>query len=320
MFKCFAKEFSILALAFFTGVLGIWIGQSSAEQAPNLRTICIGRYLVDVPENLEILEHYGSVGSVLVEVLGPGSPQDLERLFDRRIMDLRQGRAYFQSIPLIYKDHRSLADVKIVAYRADSTALGTTFADWTEEAYVSRGGRLFRLEKVVAAEAADVAQAELIQVARAVRPREDTEIPTGDGTCLPGAFVSLPPVSEVAGATIGVITESGALGLQFSFVQRSPQDPLLIIDTRFRNSHSEVIEIAGYPGEQLLLDQSSVNFGAIAGQASGPDTWGHLIRVEFYDQRSDTSQNPFPSVYSRGVWQSVLQSIRHRAPGRPDFD
>jgi hypothetical protein len=292
------------------GASGIGKGNGMADETVALRTLCIGRYLVDVPAELELMELYGTINAVQIERLTSGEEKDLAKVFDARVAALQQGRAAFQGIPLIYKDQRTVEDVRIVAYRSDTTALGTTFEDWTEEAYVSRGGVLFRLEAVMEPANADAAQAELVKIAKAVQPRADTEVPRGIGVCVPGAFVAVPPMSEAAGATLGLVTDDGPLGLEFSFAQRMPHHLPLAVDTAFNDPRAEIIEIAGHPGQQLLLDDTYLNFGATAGQPSSADTWGYLFRVEYYDQRVERSKGPLSNAQASDVWPRVLQSIR----------
>lgn len=303
---------AVLALGLMFGLTGLWKGTGMADEITQWRTLCIGRYLVDVPAELDLLEFYGSVNAVQIQPLGPGDAKDRDRLFDARIAELRDGRATSQGIGLIYKDHRTVGEVRIVAHRADTSALGTTFADWTEEAFVVSDGALFRLQGVIEPGTADTAQSELAQIAGAVQPRGETEVPRGVGTCVPGAFVAVRPMSEAAGATLGLITDDGALGLQVSFVQRAPHHLPLAVDTRLNIPAARDTEIAGYPGQQAMLDETYLNFGAMAGQASTPDTWGHMFRVEYYDQRSDRSQGPVTADQARALWPRVLQSIRQK--------
>lgn len=300
----------IFALGF--GVSAIWKTQGVADEVTPLRTLCIGRYLVDVPAELELLELYGTVNAVQITPLGAGDAKELERVFAQRVVALREGRADFQGISLIYKDQRAVGEVRIVAYQTDTTALGTMFEDWTEEAYVSKGSTLFRLETVVEPATAEATRADLVQIAKAVVPRAEGEVPHGEGTCVSGAFVAVPPMSEATGATVGLNTDDGPLGLQFSFAQRAPNQPPLEVGTKFNQSGAEDIAIAGYSGQQLLQQDSFINFAAIAGQPNAPGQWGQLFQVEYYDQRSDASQGPITAEQVRAIWPRVLQSIRPR--------
>lgn len=304
----------IAALIFALG-FGVSAGlktQAMADEVTPLRTLCIGRYLVDVPASLELLEFYGIVNTVQITPLGAGDAKDLEQIFAQRVVALREGQADYQGISLIYKNQRAVGEVRIVAYKTDTTALGTMFEDWTEEAYVSKGGTLFRLETVVEPETAEATQADLVQIAKAVFPRAQDEIPRGEGTCLPGAFVAVPPMSEATGATVGLNAEEGALGLQFSFAHRAPHQIPLEVNTNINHSDAEDIEIAGYSGQQFLQQDRYIHFAAVAGQPTAPGQWGHSFLVEYYDQRRDASQGTISVDQVRALWPAVLQSIRPR--------
>ena len=304
----------VVALTFALGFGASAIGQTQplVDPVAPLRTLCIGRYLVDVPAALDLLERYGIVNAVQITPLGPGDATDLDRIFAQRVVALREGQADFQGISLIYKDQRAVGEVRIVAYQTDTTALGTMFEDWTEEAYVSKGGTLFRLETVIEPATAAATQADLVQIATAVFPRAEGEVPHGEGTCVPGAFVAVPPMSEATGATVGLNTDDGALRLQFSFAHRAPHHLPLEVDTNLNQSGAEEIEIAGYSGQQLLQQDRYIHFAAIAGQPTAPGQWGHLVLVEYYDQRSAPLQGTIPADQMRAMWPGVLQSIRLR--------
>ncbi len=284
-----------------------------AEDLGAARTWCIGRHLVEVPAVFEPVEHYGIIEGMRIDALGPGSPADLSGLAKTRVAELKAGRGTDQGVALVYKDDRREGDIWVVAHRIDTSALGTTFEDWTEEAYLSSGGEMYRITAAIAAADAARAQGGLLTLARALSPRAEGEVPPGTGACLPGAFAEVGPVSEAHGMTFSHESGEKPLGLRVEVVLRRPDDVPLEVEADLPGGlRARAVEIAGLPGRAVSNTTGAVGFGAVAGQPQTDGTAGVKITVEYFDERPEFGAAPVTRDQAAALWPVLLNSIREK--------
>ncbi|UWQ79083.1 hypothetical protein K3725_17575 [Leisingera sp. S132] len=273
------------------------------------KTHCIGRLLVEVPTEFEVLRHDGTVRARRVERIGPGDERDLQQITADRVRALRNKEVIEAGDPKIFLGTEDLNGVTGIKSILDTSVMGVQISEpWDEEAFVLSEGVIFRLYGVASEERLASHRRSLSLVANAIRPRAQGEISVGEGTCLENSFFALAPGNEQIGATFVHASERAIL-LRVSTSVRDPGNGTLDFSA-IQGTDGEPVRIAGFEGKELRLWDGPVNLSAIVGQQPGADRPGYKITLEYSDSRKETGSPPFTREEARSFWESFTGSIQ----------
>ncbi|UWQ79084.1 hypothetical protein K3725_17580 [Leisingera sp. S132] len=293
-----------LVLAAFT-----LLGSMAMAETEKTKTHCIGRLLVEVPEEFEVLRHDGTVRETRIERIGPGTERDAERLYEERVRALRDGEVTIDTVKMLYRDVGRIGALRTVSMLIDWTDGGFQPQEpWREETYVSSEGTIFHLETSMDNGNADAARSDIQAVADAIHPRTAGDMPAGEGTCLENSFFALAPGNEQIGATFVHATERAIL-LRVSTSVRDPGNGTLDFSA-IQGTDGEPVRIAGLEGKELRLWDGPINLSAIVGQQPGLDRPGYKVTLEYSDSRKDAASPPYTREEARSSWESFTGSIQ----------
>ncbi|WP_417842488.1 hypothetical protein [Thalassospira sp.] len=301
-------NFKALA-ALVTGLLILMTtGRSVMAKDMETRTYCVGRFLVDVPAEFEVLNFGGSVRGIRIKHLGPGDEKHAEQFFSERVRKLKAGEFYKDTAKMLFRRVDQIGYLRTVSYLDDWTEFGFQPQEpWAEETFVSVDGVVFQLETAMDDESEDSSQADLLSVAKAIRPRELGDIPKGSGTCLKDAFFSLPAGNENIGATFIHPTERSIL-LRISTVVRDPGGRALDFSA-IEGADGDPVSIAGLKGKELHLQNKQINLSAMVGRQPTRSAPGYKITLEYSDSRTEAGAAPVTLEDAEAIWETLIKNM-----------
>ncbi len=278
--------------------------------AAEFKTWCMGRHLFDVPVNLEPVENYSVVDTMVVDRVGEGGDRELDIYLNDRITALRNGLDQEDGTRVFYRMDTRLGDVRIVAHEIDTSLLGVPAEDWSEEAYVTRDGVLFRVSRAMFPEDADAARGTLVAFARSLKPRDDATAPQSGNLCLPGAEARLAPTTEAHGVTFAPGDETGPVGLRIETVFR-PADapPLEVSEAMPGGPGSQDVVLAGLEGRLLEANDPDIGRLLVAGHVNEGGRDGVRVILEYYDERAEAGTEPYDTDWVDAVWARLRESF-----------
>lgn len=301
----------IKALALIAALGQTVNGAAMADQDLSYETWCIGRHLVEVPASFEVLENFGTLNAMQIEVLGAGDQEALDRLVTDRADALEAGRVEDDGALMAYRGRYRDSEVQVVAHELDfGQDPGTSFT-WSEEAYVLRDRMMMRVTQVLSEDEEDGPRAQLLELARNVVPRSRKGAPKRAGACLPDALATVPHTTEAHGMTFAPGDADGApVGLEITILSRSPEDPPLDPEMP-RGSAPEPLSLAGLEGRMV---QEPDRFGpsriAVLAREARADQPAVRVQFSYYDQRAEPGAEPYTEAYVQTLWSHLLTTFR----------
>jgi len=300
-------NFKALA-ALVTGLLILMTtGHTVMAKTMETKTYCVGRLLVDVPTEFEVMDFGGSINGLKIERLGTGNEKDLQNRIADRIQALEDKKVIEGGDPVIFLGTEDVGGFTIIKHILDTSIMGQITEPWTEEAYVLSDGVIFHLIGTGTKDKLDFYRENMLSVANAIHPRELTEIPSEPGFCLKDAFVALPPGNENIGASFIYPTERSIL-LRISTVVREPGGRTLDFSA-IEGADGDPVNIAGLKGKELRLQNKEINLSAMVGQQPTKSMAGYKITLEYSDSRDDAGSEPVTGEDAKNIWEKLIKDM-----------
>jgi hypothetical protein len=317
-----------------------------AKMTENMKTICVGRYLVDVPVQADISLSHERVAGFEIETIVETEEAFRDRLVAREGDINARGPATDGTGGIVEARDLRVPDMigRTLIFGRNRGYLmkqGLRVDDEfvSVEAYAHTGGVSF----ILTAKYADEARARLAEALLArLRLRRDEEIPTVPGFCIARAvFVEPLPVSKAEHVTLHLgLPGHPDMGLAFTSMPGGRTDRGLlarVADTNAESSADEMLRVTtlrsgqrainGIDGEEVLERVRELNFTTgysfmweAPGSTDDPSQSYLLLNME-------TGTNPRPggkpvdsSLHEDAVltlWDSISSSIRLRKSGPP---
>lgn len=176
-----------------------------ADIAAEMKTICLGRFLIDVPRSATVIYGPARVPLYLSRIEGLGSSLDIEV---KRALKKIEEESEFARGDLI-GNSSMLGKVLAGVGQHHKIVFGVgrgSFADYNIQSFISLGDDLFLQEYEIDANGNAYLKAVdlLIDVAQSLVRRADDEIPNEPGVCLDGAFLREPSRYMLEEVTLGI--------------------------------------------------------------------------------------------------------------------
>ena len=154
----------------------------------NMRTVCVGRFLVDIPEQMLPDKYWQSLaGFGDIEILGRERQTRLmlELLVEKRELELR--KILHETEGSVFKETVVLGDLaRLVVYEEDNSIVGY----YIVEGYVLNDERLFKLSYKTTDARLGETKNKVAQAITQIQRRENDTIPQGRGVCIDGGLIS----------------------------------------------------------------------------------------------------------------------------------
>jgi hypothetical protein len=310
------------------------------EYTQNMKAICVGRYLIDVPGQFKLTGMAQTVNGIEIERLPKevASPRSFEmesERMGRTLKDESSNEAYHPyGVPISLDSNGRLF-----------TLLRGTEAEGVVRTigFILRGRSIFKLTLDYAFEDLGSARREIGDLAQRITIRDSASPLTTNGLCIDGGFVSGKGFDqEKASASFEM---AGYPGLTFGVtVQRAlPPDgqinqklheryerawsfPVLGTDPHdlFKLSRKAAITVNGQEGQELVIVLSEKDAKELKAQAEiygdgsvERQEYGMLLLNDTHDNIYAPSKKLatiFPDDTALAIWDAVVKSIRPR-PG-----
>ncbi|RCW77725.1 hypothetical protein DFP89_1615 [Paracoccus lutimaris] len=321
------KIILILLGALSIALLMWWRSEMHAQDVKNkvgeMKSYCIGRYVIDVPDRFEMIYPDASIGlprPVRVIGLGPLKAAQLPDYVAGRIEELRAG-VEERGVNFRYAGASQLGDIQLVATEKYNPYLTDSKSRFINvEAYYVRHGHLFRARADVFDTLDEVAhlgdgpqQVGLSEIADATWPRENDVIPSQPGICADRALIDLPVVNDMASAGF---KDPDAFGVGMSFdtsEQRAAQ-----VDIRENwlfgmvGARAKIAGISGRAGQKTSHRDRILWFEAHGVEGGAVGEPSREVRLELFKNDVDLDAEPYPVAEMEAIWEAVLPSVRRR--------
>lgn len=317
---------SLLAAALLTFASGGVAGAAPKQRGPEMKTLCVGRFLLDVPAATSIQPGY-VYARKKVETTTGVSAEAFRQQVAARVATLKAAR------------HRSGESMSVSETRFDDDAVLVT--SWVSDS--SRAGHRQELyvldpthnvQYLVSGETEGAKLPAAIENYRALRPRisyrDPSAIPNTAGFCIDSGFIAGNRINSEE-MTIGLRPRAypGARMTLMSYVTGKPDRPLL------QRTSDVPPEYAAAQARMRNLRRGERNAGPIQGQEILAHTEGDGRKMYAFlwesQGRAESLQLPFLSLQllteekaqapafqddaqALGLWDQVLGSLRLR-PG-----
>ncbi|GJI99163.1 hypothetical protein RugamoR57_58810 [Duganella caerulea] len=208
------------------------------------KTICVGRFLIDIPQESEVV--YGPTSLPWPITAYPGKGDSIDAIIAERLGEW-DGKKAWASGPLIESGssvgkmiNGGMPNQKIIfgvskgssrIYRIDS--------------YIKVNGDLFIQQADPISSEKDLAVQELNAIAASLRSRGELEIPRQPGVCIEAGFVSDPNISDYEALNIGIrLAEYPDVHLSLSVTKKDALVESDALEPRLRQAE----EIASHSG------------------------------------------------------------------------
>lgn len=252
-----------------------------------VRTICFGRFLVDIPVRSTISYGPASVESDIL-FLRNGS-KDLEKIVSSRLAEIGKEISYLPKY--------EIADLPLVGTTIEGAVNGQKIlvgavnsVGYVIDSFIPIGDDIF-VQKFGPVPAETDYIPRINSIASRIRPRSEYEIPEGRGICIEGGFVEFEPVRERV--TIGLrFNEFPDIRLSIDAHKNQGRLPLGSGPNKLREearSNAEALELGNFFARIKILRNGTRQIGAWEGEEL-------VTRRPVYKEDTDAHEFRFHSM------------------------
>ena len=298
-------NFKALA-ALVTGLLILMTtGHTVMAKTMETKTYCVGRLLIDVPTEFEVMDFGGSVRGIRIERVASGDEKEAERLFSERVRKLKAGEFYKDTVKMLFRSVDQVGSLRTLSYLVDWSDAGFQPQEpWTVETFVSVDAVVFHLETAMDNESKNSSEADLVSVASAIRPREFDEIPKETGVCLKDAFVALPHGTENAHALFR--DPEQFVGMEVDFLTRKAGERDIDL-TAPESDIGNSVSIAGLKGREAKDYGKEFFFHAAVGKQVAASHNGYAVDLSYFDRRKNFGSEPYSQSFAEKAWENLIE-------------
>ena len=185
--------------------MGAVMRSESLEFFDKTKTVCIGRFLIDVPETAKIIYGPADVSLPIERYIGKGS--EINEIVKSRLLEVEEER--FLASNALRKSTSLLGNVIDGGMPYQKIVFGVSKASgsfYRIQSYVQVGNDLFVQEGEAYGEKDDyiLMIKTMNSIASKLRSRADGEISSGEGICIDGGFVNETSRLDYENLTLGI--------------------------------------------------------------------------------------------------------------------
>ncbi len=294
-------------------VANIW-SRSLQDYFVESKTVCAGRYDLDIPATFDIRINSAGLNGFAVEPLGRMDRDAFEATVDARRRALQNGITDLAGETIRLRWSRDSADVRILAVDVDFDVPGIVRSGYRIEAYRWINEQVFKLDgRIVGArESRDLTN--LMDVAAGLR------VGDGPGFCFDGG--RYPDVLPTQG--VSAFIHDPALtgyGLRLSIYEGTSAPSDIADPAGTRSLRAKRRQIAGHRGYEVQIvtrgetgydNREVLKFLAFAGKAGRRGEPFVKISATLFKNAASADAPPYDVEMSRALWDLVLTSLRTR--------
>ncbi|MBU9214806.1 T6SS immunity protein Tli4 family protein [Burkholderia gladioli] len=312
----FATCLVAVALATLAGCNHQQDANTSSSLRPtseSMRTVCVGRYTVDLPRSADHFKMAQSFNGIRIDARSPSNAQQLhEAILQAAPVDASMATGSLSSPPI------DMPDGGVFQLSNDGEDLHTL------RAYILKQDVAFSFSVQVLSDSVAGAKVAIAKLMQSVRPRHNLETPTEPGFCIDNGFIPGAP-SDLESVYLigdlpesksgfGIGTDTASRGTQKNIIERlSSLPPALanLVSSSSKTLRSRSWNVAGRDGDEHdVVDRSastaSFEWTAMPGEDRARDPWID-IKLDSDGPVSESEQNQLLVV-----WDEILNSLKWR--------
>lgn len=304
------------------------------EYTKSMQTVCVGRYLIDMPSQLNLQSTTQAVNGIQIQRLpkimaGHGSFKYEMELVERK---LREELAKLEYSGILKVTPMGENGMVIVYFRQSRKKRVVEI-----EAYTLKNLTTYKLKYGSAADDIDVALNEISTLASIIETRDNANIPTSPGLCIDGGFISgkgfdqeevSADFEERENAGFGFSLKSifapSVKGSDFeSRIDRiEKQKTRSMFKEAFVNlktKRNTPIELAGTAGKEWIFTddlegaQGLTAMADTAGDGTHLHQWLELQMINSSKNKAEHASTKLSDETAVSVWDAVIKTIRPRS-------
>lgn len=312
----FATCLVTIALATLTGCNHQQDESMSSSPKPtseSMRTVCVGRYTVDLPRSADHFKMAQSFNGIRIDVRTPSNDQQLrEAILQAAPVGASMATGSLSSPP------NDMPPGGVFQVSNDGEDLHTL------RAYILKQDVAFSFSVQVLSDSVAGAKVAISKLMQSVRPRGNLETPTEPGLCIDNGFIPGAPSDREfvylignlpeSKSGFGVGTDTASRGTKKNIIERLATLPpalanLVSSSSKTLRSHSR--NVAGRDGDEYdVVDKSastaSFEWTAMPGDDRALEPWID-IKLDSDGPVSESEQNQLLVV-----WDAILNSVKRR--------
>ncbi|MYM95063.1 T6SS immunity protein Tli4 family protein [Duganella vulcania] len=167
------------------------------------KTICVGRFLIDVPQKSEVV--YGPTSLPWPIIAYPGKGNSIDKIVAERLSELAEEKDW--AIGPLADEDSSVGKIVNGAVPNQKIIFGVSKESggiYRIDSYIKVDSDLFIQKANPISSRKDETVRELNAIAASLRSRDELEVPTQPGVCIEAGFVSDPNIAGYEALNIGV--------------------------------------------------------------------------------------------------------------------
>ena len=207
-------RYLLLSTIIISGTYSIENTSANSKNMPNpkidhifikTKTICVGRFLIDVPDNASIV--YGPAHVPFPIRVYKGKPPAMESMINERLLEVKKEKKFAEG-PLRENDNiiGKVIDGVMPGQKIIFGVSQQSGIFYRAHSYLPHGESIFvqEVDSFSGKREYGSTVQELNVIARLLRPRGELEIPQAPGICIEDGFVTEPPQTMREYVTLGI--------------------------------------------------------------------------------------------------------------------
>ncbi|OSQ43092.1 T6SS immunity protein Tli4 family protein [Thalassospira sp. MCCC 1A01428] len=277
-----------------------------AENSNNVsvKTYCIGRYLIDIPNDFTMKGRDDIINGVEIRLLDPAGDTNLETIARQNQIPAKTGLTPLENRE---KENRNV----IISGQKYNTIGDITL--WEMRAFSRIDDHVFQFDYSAININFDEASHHLQNIITKTQYRAEGSIPDMDGSCLADAFVAMPPMAGsdfTAGFNLPDQDIPYGISLQFSYTEQAPE---MALDPQ----HAKERPFLGMKAQESLEEvtndharDSGTFFWLETIKAPSANEPALHVNLQLFKQNDFPNSEPYTLERNLAFWNTIVESVR----------
>lgn len=285
-----------------------------SEERFEYKTVCVGRYNVDIPTNFDVMFTHTALNGYKIEPLGKMTDSAVRAQAEARARALEGGIVNAEGERITLLKVMNAGNLRIIASQVDLSDLGVTLETYDVEAFTHQNGVGYMLTGTVALEA------EATDLQRLSEAATGLQQGAGSGFCFEGGHQPQVQAREDVYAFLHDPDLEG-FGLELSINEEQQADAPREDPGSNASPNARPVSIAGLSGYETRFsadkpvkqgEETVMSFSAFVGAAAEVGDPFSSISVELFKVAASLEEPPYPLEAATEIWARALTSLQRR--------
>ncbi|MFT6452426.1 MAG: hypothetical protein ACJA06_001927 [Halocynthiibacter sp.] len=311
----------LLVLAAIVAVLLAWISWKNfwwrytmSEASFEYRTVCVGRYNVDIPKNFDVMFTHTALNGFAIEPLGAMSDSAVRDRAEARARALEGGFVNEEGERINLLKAMNTGPLRIVASQVDLSDLGVTVESYDIEAFTHQNGAGYALTGTVLLETEEADLQRLSEAATGLQQG------AGPGFCFEGGHQAQVQQREDVSAFLHDPNLEG-FGVEISITEEQHAGAERNDPGGNSSPSARPVSIAGLSGYETryasnkpstIGEETVIQFFASVGAAADAGAHFQSITLQLFKVAPSAEEPPYTLEAATEIWARAITSLKRR--------